>query len=272
MPLGYNPCRMMIPYGYRNCFFRWILHRSSRYPLFLATAILGFSLLPSRFIHAAASLEYTVAETNLDAASLLQNATGHWNSVAKVRWGPDPYPTEFRSLWNPSGLFFCLDASDNQPWHTMKNRDDHLWEEEAVEIFLDPDGSGSNYLLLGISPANVVCDVVVRRTWPTKQSDIRWNLKGMKSVVSPIQDPAGKNTGWRAILYLPWSGFRTLPSTKGVSLPPKAGDQWRFNLFRIKRPGGRTDPEKDVLYAAWSPTQEPSIHVPRAFRPLVFAH
>ena len=39
----------------------------------------------------------------------------------------------------------------------------------------------------------------------------------------------------------------------------------------IERPGGRRRPEKDVVAVAWSPTGEPSFHVPRAFRDLVFA-
>ena len=47
--------------------------------------------------------------------------------------------------------------------------------------------------------------------------------------------------------------------------------RWRFNVFRIERPGGPKAPEKDVVAVAWSPTGEPSFHVPRAFRDLVFA-
>ena len=66
-------------------------------------------------------------------------------------------------------------------------------------------------------------------------------------------------------------GAKPLPSAAHAAVPPLPGDRWRFNLFRIERPGGPQAPEKDVVAVAWSPTGEPSFHVPRAFRDLVFA-
>ena len=59
--------------------------------------------------------------------------------------GLRPYRTRFRACWDPIALHVRFDALDNAPWHTMTTRDDHLWEEEVVEIFLDLDGSGRNY-------------------------------------------------------------------------------------------------------------------------------
>ena len=55
------------------------------------------------------------------------------------------------------------------------------------------------------------------------------------------------------------------------ALPPRPDDRWRFNVFRIERPGGPKEPEKDALYLAWSPTGQAGFHVPQAFRDLVFA-
>ena len=36
------------------------------------------------------------------------------------------------------GLHVRFDAQDPSPWFTKTARDDRLWEEEVVEIFLDP--------------------------------------------------------------------------------------------------------------------------------------
>ena len=47
-------------------------------------------------------------------------------------------------------------------------------------------------------------------------------------------------------------------------------DRWRFNVFRLERPHGKADPEKDLVAAAWSPPGEPSFHVPAAFRDFVY--
>jgi len=106
---------------------------------------------------------------------------------------------------------------------------------------------------------------------PNKKQDFDWNLAGLQTRAVVHRDAAGKPTGWTATAILPWEGLRPLPSAAGVPLPPPPGARWRFNVFRIERPGGPKAPEKDVVAVAWSPTGEPSFHVPRAFRDLVFA-
>ena len=54
-------------------------------------------------------------------------------------------------------------------------------------------------------------------------------------------------------------------------MPPAAGDRWHFNVFRIKRPNGPAEPERDAVYAAWSTPAGPSFHEPAAFRVMEFA-
>ena len=183
-----------------------------------------------------------------------------------VRWGAAPFETRFRALWNKDGLHLQFDSDDPKPWHTMTKRDQHLWEEEVVEIFLDLDGSGRNYAEYEVNPANVICDVRMVRPSPDKLSDLEWNHEGLESRVGR------KNGGWVATLFLPWEGFRSLsPEAAKVSLPPAPGSAWRFNLFRIERPGGPEAPAKGAVLNAWSPTGQPSFHVPAAFREFRFA-
>jgi hypothetical protein len=106
--------------------------------------------------------------------------------------------------------------------------------------------------------------------WPDKKGDIDWNLAGLETRVHP-HGGAGGSPGWTATAFLPWPGLRALPSAAKVSLPPKPGDAWRFNVFRIERPGGPKSPEKDAVFAAWSPPSARSFHDTTAFRDFVFA-
>jgi hypothetical protein len=213
---------------------------------------------------------YAVARAAAPRGAILAGEEAAWAKAAAVTWGPPAYATAFRALWSDEGLFLRFDATDPDPWHTMTRRDEHLWEEEVVEIFLDLDSSGRDYYELEISPANVVCDLRMISPWPDKKGDASWDLAGLSTRVRTHKGATGKTTGWTATALLPWSGFRSLPSARAIGLPPKPGDRWRFNLFRIKRPGGKQAPEKDAVEVAWSPTGEPSFHVPRAFRDLVF--
>jgi hypothetical protein len=215
----------------------------------------------------AADPGYRAVRSGAEPVLLLAGDDAAWAAAPVVTWGEPPYETRFRALWGERGLFLRFDAADRDPWHTMTRRDAHLWEEEVVEIFVDPGRRGQDYYELEISPANVVCDVRMISPSPHKQMDLAFDLQGLET---RVLRHAGRTDDWTATALLPWSGLRALPSARGVALPPRTGDRWRFNLFRIKRPGGPSAPEQGAVEVAWSPTGEPSFHVPAAFRDLVF--
>lgn len=202
-------------------------------------------------------------------AGLVDAGEPGWHDATAIEWGPERYRTRFQACWDPLALHVRFDAVDDGPWHTMTTRDDHIWEEEVVEIFLDADGSGRNYAELEINPVNVVCDLLVESPWPSLKSLTEWDWEGMTTAVVPIEDPHGTVQGWTALARLPWSGLRSLyPVT--VAVPPQSGQAWRFNVFRIKRPGGPAKPREGAVFAAWSKPAGPSFHDPAAFRPMAF--
>jgi hypothetical protein len=193
-----------------------------------------------------------------------------WTAAPTIAWGPTPFLTRFRALWTPASLFLRFDCEDDGPWSTRTERDARLWEEEVVEIFLDPCAAGRGYAEIEISPANVVCDLRIERGWPALEAEIGWDLDGLESEVMPWRGPGAGPAGWTALAQLPWAGLRTLSEEAARRVPPAPGDRWRFNVFRIKRPGGPADPERHAIYAAWSVPEGPSFHVPDVFRELVF--
>jgi hypothetical protein len=60
-------------------------------------------------------------------------------------------------------------------------------------------------------------------------------------------------------IAIPWEDFVTAPH-----LPPLSGDRWRINLYRIDRYQGQEE------LSAWSPTGQPTFHVPGQFGELIF--
>jgi Carbohydrate family 9 binding domain-like len=214
---------------------------------------------------------YDVVRLPHPLAGLAEAGAPVWRDAVAIEWGPEPYRTRFQACWDPLALHVRFDAVDDSPWHTMATRDDHIWEEEVVEIFLDLDGSGVNYAELEISPANVVCDLRVERPAPSVKSLTEWDWLGMASTVVPLRDAHGGAEGWTALARLPWEGLGTLSSQAASRVPPKAGDRWHFNVFRIKRPGGPKARNAGAVYAAWSVPDGQSFHVPAKFRPFKFA-
>lgn len=213
---------------------------------------------------------YRVGPAWADRDRLLAAEAEAWRGAEIIEWGPARYRTVFRACWTDVALYVRFDAADDAPWYTLTGRDDALWEEEVVEIFLDPAGNGAHYAEVEINPGNVVCDLRVESPWPALASDPSWHWDGLDSRVVVSDGAVDRPQGWIATAFLPWSGLRSLSPTTADRLPPRRGDRWRFNVFRIKRPHGRTDPERDSIYAAWSVPDGPSFHVPACFRDLVF--
>lgn len=213
---------------------------------------------------------YQVARTTAGHARLLDADDGAWAGAAVIAWGTAPFATRFRALWTPSTLYVRFDADDTAPWFTKSQRDASLWEEEVVEIFLDPAGQGVDYYELEISPANVLCDLRVRRPYPNLLSETVFDLAGLESAVRLHGEGPGQAPGWIATAAMPFAGLRALPVSDAIRMPPSAGDVWRFNVFRIKWPHGPMRPTESAILAAWSPTGTPSFHVPAAFQALTF--
>jgi hypothetical protein len=215
-------------------------------------------------------VSYRVARTGASPKDLLPGHHADWTSATAISWGPDQYRTTFKALWNDAGMAVRFDAIDDHPWHTMVKHDDRIAEEEVVEIFLDPTKTGRDYAEVEISPSNVVTDLHVFEPWPNLRSDRGWNWLGLESTVIPGIACGLPSGSWTALAWLPWSGLSTMTPVMTPLVPPRSGDAWQFNVFRIKRPYGPKEPERDAVYAAWSPPTGPSFHAPAYFRAFMF--
>ena len=138
------------------------------------------------------------------------------------------YPTEAAMTWDDEFLYVAFACTDPAPWARHANRDDRLWEEEVVEVFLDPDGDGRNYAELEVSPTNVVVDLLIAAPQAGGPNARAWNIEGLQTAVK------ASARGWVAEMAIPWRAL----SAAGVSSAPAAGSEWRVGLYRIKRPGG----------------------------------
>ena len=149
---------------------------------------------------------------------------GLGRGARRIEWGPAPYTTRFRALWNDDGLYLRFDARDPSPWHTMTRRDEHLWEEEVVEIFLDPDRSGRDYYELEISPANVVCDVrMIDAVARTRRATSTGTSRGSRRACARRRTrPDGRPAGPRPRSCRGRGFARCLPR-RASRLPPAPG-------------------------------------------------
>jgi cellulose/xylan binding protein with CBM9 domain len=167
---------------------------------------------------------------------------------------------EARILWDETNLYFAFQCEDTDIYATMKKRDQHLWEEEVVEIFIDPDGDQRDYIELEINPLGTFLDLFVLRPvipipYESYNIPARWAVK----VDGTVKISSDKDRGWAVELSMPLQEAVT-----AANFPPKEGDKWRLNLYRIEqRPLAEN--------TAWSPTLTPSYHTPERFGEISFS-
>jgi cellulose/xylan binding protein with CBM9 domain len=193
----------------------------------------------------------------VEAVSLVDVVTGD---------APDQ-ATSVKMLWDDAYLYFAFHAVDSDIWSTFRKRDEMLSEQEVVEMFIDPFGLGKVYYEFNISPHNVIFDAVVlnKMVPPDGPRDIvglkEWDCEGLKTAVVvdgelDSRKPVSKH----------WDAEAAVPFAELVPphCPPRPGDEWRLNLFRIDRAEGKDE------YQAWAPTGRVDYHMPWSFGTLRF--
>jgi hypothetical protein len=173
---------------------------------------------------------------------------------------PPPYETEAKILCDDKFLYFSFRSTDDNIRSTMTRRDDHLWDEEVVEVFLQANPNHPSYIELEVNPLGTMLDIFLL--------DIRkplhyesWNSEKLKwgVHVDGTVDGKGGDREWTCEIALPFEDVVIAPH-----LPPRPGDRWRLNLYRVEK-------LPTAASLAWSPTMQEDFHVPAKFGEIVFS-
>jgi hypothetical protein len=137
--------------------------------------------------------------------------------------------TTARVLYDDRYLYVSFDCEDPDVWGTLLQRDQPIYNEEVVEIFLDANADGRTYNELEVSPHGTVFDAY----FPKRREgmDTSWDSK-MKSAVQvqgTLDDPSDTDKGWTVEMRIPFATLAEVPH-----VPPRPGDRWRFNLYRLE--------------------------------------
>ena len=147
--------------------------------------------------------------------------------------------TRAKMLWDDTALYLGFACEDPDVWAIFDGEDDPMWSEEVVETFIDPDGDGRNYLELEVNPLNAWVDLKIYRAFPHLVKTMDWDIVGLKTAVQvhgTVNDSLNRDLGWTVEMAIPWTAMADSIDGSGR---PALGDQWRLNLYRIERAGGR---------------------------------
>ncbi|MFT5430593.1 MAG: hypothetical protein ACI9OJ_001268 [Myxococcota bacterium] len=154
--------------------------------------------------------------------------------------------TQVRALWDDQAIYFGWTVTDKSPKSTFTARDDELWKQDVVEVYLDPGADGKNYVELQVSPKNVVFDALfASHRKPDWKEARKWNLAGLQTAVNAGPIAGSSSPGWTVEIMIPWADLQAVGGAK-----PALGTRWKANFFRIEHPGSFSS------MAAWSPVSD----------------
>jgi hypothetical protein len=159
---------------------------------------------------------------------------------------PPKQGTTVKSVWSDEEWRVLFEITDDHVWATLTERGALLYQEEVVEVFVDPVGDLECYFEIEVNPLNAVLELVLRKNRSGYVKDMAWRCEGLRTCVQKTA------AGWCAELAIPFGSL--------TGVPPRAGDRWRGNFCRIDRP-----PNVERELSAWSPPGRANFHTPERF-------
>lgn len=162
--------------------------------------------------------------------------------------------------------FFVIDST-LEVNHT-KHDSPIFKNDDCVEIFIDFDGDGKNYLELGVNPNGVyydcliICPTMKCGSW---KSDLNFDLDTVlitsnKTKYTNKLKNLSQNLAYAIQITIP---FKSLEAFKKYGFKqPEEGTIWKANFFNI-------NPTNDS-HSAWSPSKSFGFHQPIYFGELIF--
>lgn len=175
---------------------------------------------------------------------------------------PPRQATSVRLLWDDVYLYAAFECEDDDIWGITTERDQDIYNQEVVEIFIDDDADGRSYIEIEVSPLNAVLDLYMLWRDDRRKGLWDWDSEGLLTAVHVDGDPTRRGTAdrrWTVEMAIPFCDCFTAPN-----LPPQIGDRWRINLYRIDRSVHGDE------FTAWSPPGRLNFHTPSCFGILEF--
>lgn len=192
-----------------------------------------------------------------------------WRSAATVvltpvGGTPAGPKTSVRLRASPAGFDLRFSCRANRINAHMVNNGDPLYLEDVVEVFLHPQTTHPGiYLEYEVSPLGRDLTLLCCRSGDGVSRWRPWGIAAQERPRSQVtvrggeQRPDAAIRSFQADCHIPWSALA------GIAPPPRPGDRWRANLYRIDH-GGTTS------HLAWCDPGRLDFHRLDTFGTLLF--
>ncbi|MCO5947196.1 carbohydrate-binding family 9-like protein [Mucilaginibacter flavidus] len=272
-----------LPAGYAKLIFAALL-------LFSATAALAqpqfkdlenFFSLPKSYVVGYTKTAPVIDGDITDAAWQQAKWTDDFVDIEGNLKPNPPLKTNIKMLWDDTCLYIAAQVSDPNVWAYLKKHDDIVFQDNDVEVFINPNNTTHQYYEIECNAVNTIFDLFLNKPYRNLGLPMSaWNVNGMRSAVKvqgTLNDPLDIDKGWTMEMAIPFKAI----SLGNRTQVPREGTLWRINFSRVewdtktvngkyeklKDANGRNLPEHNWV---WSPQGVVNMHYPERWGYLQF--
>ncbi len=151
---------------------------------------------------------------------------------------PSGPATTWKMLWDENCLYFAFDCEDDDLVAPVRKRDEPVFFDDSVEMFLLPEPRHRVYWEIVVAPGDLVYDSLNCKLLESWGADIdpRQDVAGLRCASTfrgTLNHPGDEDRGYVIEAAVP---FASLPEF--TRCPPRPGDQLRLMLVRLDRSRG----------------------------------
>ena len=170
--------------------------------------------------------------------------------------------TTVRLLWDDEFLYVAYECDDTDIVAQHEHRDDPTYEDDAVELFINPNPKQTLYIGMEMNARAVLYDYLFVFPSPLVKS---FDLKGVKLAAKldgTLNLTSDTDRGWVLEVAIPLANFSEFTGGRPVA----AGTMWTANLNRWDG----TEPNRRLSVWSDSAMERPNPHNPKRFGQLIF--
>ena len=155
--------------------------------------------------------------------------------IRGAQWPDQPYhQTRIKMLWDDENLYIAAQLDEPHVWGTIIERNAVIFNDNDLEVFIDPDGDAHSYYEFEMNALNTVWNLFMDRPYKHGGNAVIREIPGQKTgvfVKGTINDPSDTDEYWTVEIAFPFKG---MAEHAGTDCPPADGDQWRINFSRVE--------------------------------------
>lgn len=204
-----------------------------------------------------------------------------------IQGGKFPAPrcrTRMKMLWDDNAVYFGAELMGAEIWSNVTRRDHVIFQDNDIEIFIDPDGDSHCYCEFEMNARNTVWDLLLTKPYRDGGFPINsFDIKGLQTAVQidgELNNPDAKNKKWSVEVVIPHQSLMECCNSGAAA--PACGSYWRIDFSRVQWPvdpengryvkrcdpvTGKPLPEDNWV---WSPTGIINMHYPELWGFLFF--